>query len=188
MSDYIRKRAKTLKVVHEHSGIKRHHFVVSGGKEDHDVSFEVGCDCAYMGVQGVANKKICSHIVAVLRDIVEKGNITMSGDKESSKTLKQSSCLSLVRQSNRKINQIRTSEGEGTAHINKKIQICRELKKKSLDYITEAIIDSIGLRVDILNLSCFEAIEIADTESDESLQAKEEKLRKVGLTIKIIRV
>lgn len=112
MGSYLKKRAARHKVTHEFSG-KLHFFKVeSDSGEEHSVSIQVGCDCRYMGVQGIANGCICSHVLAVIDDILKYGNIRLTVGSESMVQLKRNACMNLVRRSNRVINEIRTSVGE----------------------------------------------------------------------------
>ena len=78
MSELIRRRSEYHKVEHEYSG-KMHFFKVTSNKgEEYSVSIKVNCTCRFMGVKGQANGKICSHILAVLRQIVIAGQINIS--------------------------------------------------------------------------------------------------------------
>lgn len=95
-------------------------------------------------------------------------------------------CLRLVRYSNRKLNEIRYSDGEGKKHINKKIEVCEGLKSQGFDFLTEAIFTN-GKRADILVPERFLVIEIASSEKEISLIKKREEYPK-GLRIEIIRV
>ena len=76
MSKYLTKESEKHKVTHTFSG-KLHFFKVkTDHKTEHDTSIQVNCSpCRFMGVQGVANGKICSHILAVLKKIVKDGEI-----------------------------------------------------------------------------------------------------------------
>ena len=76
MSKYLLKESKKHKVEHTFSG-KRHFFkVTTDHGTSHDTSIQVNCSpCKFMGKQGVANSKICSHILAVLKKIVRDGEI-----------------------------------------------------------------------------------------------------------------
>ena len=80
MGNYLQKMAKKHKVTHEFSG--RQHFfkVETQDQTEHSVSIQVGCDCTYMGVQGVANGEICSHILAAMMKIVKDGKVNKSDD------------------------------------------------------------------------------------------------------------
>ena len=75
MANYLQKTAKKHKVTHDFSG--RQHFfkVETPGGSEHSVIIQVGCDCTFMGVQGVAKGEICSHILAVFEKIVDDGEI-----------------------------------------------------------------------------------------------------------------
>lgn len=94
-------------------------------------------------------------------------------------------CANLVRTSNRIINQIRESPSESPSHKLIKESVCEELRKQNKSYITEAIFKT-GGRADILVLDDFIAIEIACTESEESIERKKE-LYPEGIKIKVIR-
>lgn len=94
-------------------------------------------------------------------------------------------CLNLVRIGNRKKNQVRHSEGESRPHITMKEAICEKLEKEGHEYITEAIFKT-GGRADILVLDQFKAIEIACSESDESLREKS-KYYPQGIAIEVVR-
>lgn len=68
-------KAKRHKVTHTFSG--KHHFfkVLSVTGESYDVAIQARCTCDYMGIQGVANAEVCSHILAVMNAIVQEGGI-----------------------------------------------------------------------------------------------------------------
>ena len=185
MGNYLKKKAQTLKVTHEFSG-KQHFFKVeSPNGKVHSVSIQVGCDCTYMGIQGVARGEICSHILAVFKDILEHGNISLSVGSDQMLKLKRNACMNLVRRANRKINEVRISAGESVAHQNKKIEICKKLQSEGKHYITEAIFET-GGRADILVLDTFTAIEVVNTESNDSILKKQEKYPK-GIKIEVQR-
>jgi len=75
MKNYIRKRAEKHKVTHSFSG-QRHFFnVKSDSGQTHDVIIQAGCSCKYMAIQGLANGKLCSHIIAVYKEISDNGEI-----------------------------------------------------------------------------------------------------------------
>ena len=96
-----------------------------------------------------------------------------------------SCCLNLVRPSNRKINEVRSSEGESPAHRDKKEEICKILEEQDHPYICEPIFKT-GGRADILVLDMFKIIEIVVSETEESLKEKA-KLYPPGLEIEVIR-
>jgi len=187
MNNYIKNKADKHSVKHTFSG-KSHFFeVISGNSgEKYTVSIKINCDCDYMSVQGQANGTMCSHVLAVLREIIKSGTIKITHTDNLIE--KRNACKQLVRQSNREINKVRFGENEGLKHRNKKINICALLEALGEDYITEAIIDSVGLRLDILNLDNFEAIEIVDTESSESIERKRSKCNKIGLKLNVVRI
>lgn len=186
MGEYLKKRAARHKVTHEFSG-KSHFFKVDSDSGDsYSVSVQVGCDCKYMGVQGIANGCICSHVLAVFEDIIKHGNIRLTVGNEDMIQLKRNACINLVRRSNRVLNEVRTSVGESQTHIDKKIEICKRLKKENKYFICEAIFENGSGRADILVLDTFTAIEIVHTESNESVARKQEEYPK-GLKFEVIR-
>lgn len=69
VSKYLHRRSQEHKAKHLFSG-KAHFFEVeSPTGEKYTVQIKMGCDCRYMGVQGVAKGKMCSHILAVIKGI-----------------------------------------------------------------------------------------------------------------------
>ena len=185
MGNYLQKMAKKHKVTHEFSG-KQHFFKVeTQGATEHSVSIQVGCDCTYMGVQGVANGEICSHILAVFEDILKYGNIRLTVGSEQMIQVKRNVCMNLIRPSNRQLNEVRVSSGESKAHQAKKEEICKRLQAEGKHYVTEAIFKT-GGRADILCLDTFTAIEVVNTESNESILRKQKKYPD-GIKIEVIR-
>lgn len=173
MGMYLKNRKEKHKVFHEFSGDRHFYRVVSESGEEYNVSISVDCDCRYMGVQGIANGKVCSHIMAIFQDILDLGDITPNPLKDS-KQAKRNACIRLVRPSNRKINEIRVSEGENKSHQDMKIDICKQLISQGKHFITEAIFES-GDRADILVLDDFRVIEILNSEKEKSLEEKRKK-------------
>lgn len=95
-------------------------------------------------------------------------------------------CLNLVRIGNRRLmNQLRSSTGESSSHIAMKESVCNKLNEDGHTFLCEAIFKT-GGRADILVLDQFKVIEIAVSESDESLKEKEKYYPK-GLDIEVIR-
>jgi len=185
MGNYLQKTAKKHKVTHEFSG--RQHFfkVETQGATEHSVSIQVGCDCTYMGVQGIARGKICSHIFAVFEDILKYGNIKLTIGSEQMIQAKRNACMNLVRPSNRQLNIVRTSVGESLIHRNKKIEICKRLITEGKNFLTEATFKT-GGRADILCLDNFTAIEVVNTETNESILLKQQTYPD-GIKIKVVR-
>jgi len=70
-------RAKSLSHKVEYVGGKKTHFydVKSKSGEKYDVGMSFTCTCRYFSVQGAANNKICSHILAAIRHITYHGNV-----------------------------------------------------------------------------------------------------------------
>lgn len=99
---------------------------------------------------------------------------------------KRNECKRLVKVSNRIVNKIRSSFGESKAHRTTKEKICKKLEKQNKYYITEAIFNN-GLRADIVVLDDFKIIEIAKTETQESLDRKKREYEKIGLKFEIVR-
>jgi len=187
VSNYIKTQADKHSVKHTFSG-KSHFFeVISGNSgEKHTVSIKINCDCDYTSVQGQANGTMCSHVLSVLREVIKSGDIKI---KHSDNLIeKRNACKQLVRFSSRRINKLRFGENEGDDHISKKMAICRFLRISGKSFMTEAIIDKIGLRADIIILDDFKIIEIADSESDESLEIKRKKYEYIGLKMEVVRI
>jgi len=184
MANYLQKRALKHKVTHEFSG-RMHFFKVESENEEHSVSIQVGCDCNYMGAQGVARGEICSHILAVFNNIIQYGNIKITTGSEKMIQVKRNACMSLVRPSNRQLNEVRSSTGESPAHRTKKEEICKRLLSEGKHFVTEAIFKT-GGRADILVLDNFTAIEVVKTESNESIMKKAEEYPD-GIKIEVIR-
>ncbi len=99
--------------------------------------------------------------------------------------LRRNEALNLLRLGSRKKGEVRFSSNETTEHRAMKELICADLRIEGKEYVTEAIFKT-GGRADILVLDDFKVIEIAVTESEESLQNKAEKYPK-GLKIEVIR-
>lgn len=75
MSDHIKIKSDQHKVKHLFSG-KMHFFEVeSVSGEKYNVGIKVVCDCRYMGVQGIPNSKMCSHVLAALKHIIKTAKI-----------------------------------------------------------------------------------------------------------------
>jgi len=185
MKNYLQKKSKRHKVTHEFSG-KQHFFrVESPSGETYNVALQVSCDCQYMGITGVAKGQICSHILSVFESIISTGNINLTTANDNLVRLKRNACVNLVRCSNRKLNEIRVSEGESKIHRSKKREVCDNLLKEGKHFITEAIFNT-GGRADILILDDFKAIEIVNTESDESI-AKKMLDYPSGIKVEVIR-
>ena len=187
MGEYLREQADLHTVKHQFSG-KSHFFEVTSGESDekYNVSIKINCDCKFTGVKGQANGQICSHSLAVLREIINRGDLQITHDENVQE--KRNACKQLVRMGNRELNLIRYGDNEGKAHQIKKWEICMELLREKKQFYTEAIIDSVGLRLDILNLDNFEAIEIIDSESELSIKNKKKKCKLLGLSVKMVSV
>ena len=185
MSEYIKKQAKTHEVTHEFSG--RQHFfkVQTKTGNEHSVVLQLGCDCEYMSTQGVAQGRICSHIIAVLNDINKKGNVSVSFGAKQMVQLRRNACTNLVRRGNRKLNEVRISDGESKAHQDKKIELCKRILAAGKHFMTEAIFTD-GGRADILVLDDFKAIEIVHSESNDSITAKADYYPE-GILIEVVR-
>jgi len=185
MSEYIKKQAKTHEVTHEFSG-KQHFFnVKSKSGNEHSVSVQLGCDCEYMSIQGVNHGRVCSHIIAVLDKICNQGNVSVSVGAKQMIQLRRNACNNLVKISNRKLNEIRISEGESKAHQNKKTELCKRILAEGKHFMTEAIFKT-GGRADILVLDDFKAIEIVHSESNDSIAEKTISYPE-GIIIEVVR-
>ena len=73
ISNYLKKRSKEMKVIHEFSG-KFHFFKVVSKNKTYEVSIKANCTCEHGSLWGKPNNKVCSHVLAVLRSILENDN------------------------------------------------------------------------------------------------------------------
>lgn len=48
--------------------------VDSVSNNKYNVTIKVSCDCEFMLKKGIANNMLCSHIIACLRDMINKNN------------------------------------------------------------------------------------------------------------------
>ena len=99
---------------------------------------------------------------------------------------KRRECLNLIRESNRKLNEVRMGKNEGETHAVVKEAICEYLRSKGKHFVAEAIFKK-GGRADIVVLDDFEIIEIADSESEKSLTRKKRFYPK-GMNITVVRI
>lgn len=52
---------------------KSHIFdITSPSGEIYDVAIQVSCTCRYMSVQGIPNGKLCSHIIAAMKELIDE--------------------------------------------------------------------------------------------------------------------
>lgn len=80
----------------------------------------------------------------------------------------------LVRMSNRNHrNCVRFSSNETREHLAKKVELCHDLKKKKMEFITEAIFQN-GARCDILSLDDGVVYEVLKSEKIEQAKKKED--------------
>lgn len=187
MDNYIQKRARKHIVEHEHSG-KRHYFKVkSDSGKEYNVGVQVNCDCEFQSIQGTPNGKMCSHILAVFNNIVESGDIASSTSSLYILQSKRNVCRNLIRHANQRVNEIRESDGESKTHRDIKRSICEKLLKENKHFITEGIFEDGLFRCDILILDDFKVVEIAVTESEESLNKKREYFKNLGLKMEVVR-
>ena len=176
-------RASEMKVTRLYAG-KRAFFEV--GDQKHQVSVQANCDCSFMGKQGVANGEICSHILAVLYKVGRDGGLqTVNLPKEEMLQMRRNEALSLVRASNRKVNEVRFSSSEGKEHVAAKVMICEELVKMGKSFVTEAIFTT-GGRADVFVLDDWVAVEIASSESEESIEEKRTSYPR-GVKVEVVR-
>lgn len=82
-------------------------------------------------------------------------------------------------------NCVRINVGNTIEHERKKFETCFELKKQGKEFITEAVFEKSRKRADIVVLDDGLCIEIAHSESEESLKCKDESY---PLPIRIIRI
>ena len=188
MSQYKKNLAEKLIVNHSFSNRGVHFYDVFDefGKKIHEVTISVNCICDFQSIQGTPNSNACAGIIAVCKKIAETGDIKI--DPFATKIDRRNIAKNLVKQSNRRINEIRYSGNEGELHRKKKDEICENLQLQKKKYITEAIFEKSLLKADIFVLDDFKIIEIADSESQESLDRKESEYKKLGLKFEVIKI
>lgn len=153
--------------------------------ETFDVQIQVGCTCKYMNYKNIYGNT-CKHARMAL-DKLSDGNPFVDPIRPSDAAqAKRNECLQLVKPMNRKVNQIRYGENEGPAHRNEKVLQCERLEREGKHYVCEAIFEK-GGRADILVLDDFRAIEIASSETDESLEAKRKAYPR-GISMTVVRL
>jgi len=152
----------------------------------------MNCTCKYQSIKGGPNGKICSHILAVLKEIVRTASVELVDESVDKFAViadlnkRRNEVLNLVRVGNRKLNVVRVGKNEGDAHADKKREICKQLDKDGKYFLTEAIFWN-GCRADVLVLDDFRVIEIVHSESDESIERKR-LLYPKGLKIDVVKV
>lgn len=82
--------------------------------------------------------------------------------------------LCLFRRSNRQTNCLRWGSGETDNHISTKLEVCKALKSKGHDFISEAIFLA-GDRADVVDLVEGIVYEVVDSESEESIDNKKSR-------------
>ena len=81
----------------------------------------------------------------------------------------------LIRISNRNKDCFKWSSNESDAHIHRKLEICKWLKKQGKEFYTEGIFDLGNGRFDILNSDDLIIYEVTETETKESMEEKKRK-------------
>ena len=77
MSTYKSKKSEKHKVKHVFSGKKHFYEVTTPDGNVHQVNIQISCDCRYMAVQGIANGKACSDVLAVFKAIIKAGEMNL---------------------------------------------------------------------------------------------------------------
>ena len=77
----------------------------------------------------------------------------------------------LIRISNRHKDVLRWSSNETENHLNMKFKICKYLKKKGIEFYSEAILNN-GLRCDIISADEEKIIEVVNSETEKSIARK----------------
>ncbi len=71
----LKSKLHSVKVI-PNSG-KSYLFEVTSGssKEKYDVAVGIGCTCKYSAVQGIPNKRLCSHSISVLKKMIKDAEV-----------------------------------------------------------------------------------------------------------------
>lgn len=169
----VLRSAKEYKVTPLYTRQKAHFDVTDKTGVSHSIMVQVWSDTTYAGIQGIPNGQIDSYALAAIQWIARHGRIDpVRLEPDRMTQARRNECLQLVRESNRKVNEIRIGDKESATHSKLKMMVCKWLHDDGKQFVCEAIFKDGSGRADILVLDDFEAIEIANTESDESLQAK----------------
>jgi len=78
----------------------------------------------------------------------------------------------LIEISNRHKNVLKWSPNESDAHIQMKLEICKSLRRRGIEFYTEAIFTNRISRADIVNADEGIIYEVYDTEKKESIEKK----------------
>lgn len=75
MSDYILNQCKTHEIVNADFAIGKNvaYYEVQGDNDIYGVMIKTSCTCAFAGTQGIANNKLCSHVIKVMQENGKKG-------------------------------------------------------------------------------------------------------------------
>jgi len=150
------------------------------------IMVDAHCSC---NAQTWTKGLICYHLQNCLQYLWMKPKDRLKVKFGNTSLERKNTVLGLVRSSNRKLNKIRTGENESPKHASLKEQVCNVLLLLKIDFVTEAIIEVVKIRqrADILVPELGLVIEVAVSESDESLEKKRIVFEKLGLSMKVVR-
>lgn len=158
---------------------KRHIFEVKNlDGNSHTVIIQMSCDCQYMGKSGIANGRVCSELAHVLKVIASKPSSFQQELDFSPLQTKRNLALSYFRPSSRKPNTFRYGKNETQPNIDKKRELYDFYRNMGCWVLCEGIFDKRFAvngksgRCDLAILDQFKFIEVADSESEESLEEK----------------
>lgn len=97
------------------------------------------------------------------------------------KRINQNLCM--FRRSNRQTNSLRWGSNETDNHIQTKLEVCKALKNKGHDFMTEGIFLT-GERCDVVDLVEGIVYEVLDSESLEEFEVKKSKYPMLVFAIK----
>jgi len=93
---------------------------------------------------------------------------------KKNKQIKRNQIKGLIRPMNRHRNCLKWGKGETNEHIQRKLDICKQLKKEGKEFYTEAIFKT-GDRADVVNADDGIVYEVYESETKKSLEQKRKK-------------
>jgi len=165
-------KARSHKVTHLFTRSKAFFQVDDSDGKSHQVAIQVFADTAFQGIVGAARGELDSYALAAILKIAETGSLQVNAfETDTLLEMRRNESLALLRATHPRINEVVVSSAEGAAHAGLKAAVCLELRKQGKMFVTEATFSTDG-RADIFVLDDCLAIEIADSETDESLERK----------------
>lgn len=169
---------------------KKHFFDLTDkqGNLHSQVIIEIKCTCQHTNFDNARSQygSVCNSVKKCFAKF--KDNVLIDHlipDKAVME--RRNEALNLLEPMNRIIGERRSSVGERPSHSHMKWRVCDYLDSLGKQYVTEAIFLGRLGRADVFVLDDFTAIEIADSETQESIEKKKQTYP-AGVKIKVIRI